>query len=96
VYDNKEWFQEMARFALLGIAVVGAVGSAGYVNRRPAPSAGTTVHAYVPKHLSAQQASSGGDPAVGDSGGVLLIVDDNEDPRILAQHGCLPRPGSMY
>lgn len=49
-----------------------------------APGAGTIVHVYVPKHASARQTSPAGDEGIGDSGGVLLIVDDNEDLRILA------------
>jgi len=34
VNDNQEWFQEIADFAPVGIAVLDAVGSARYVNRR--------------------------------------------------------------
>jgi CheY-like chemotaxis protein len=70
-------------WAGLGLAATHGIVSraGGRMNIVSAPGAGTTVHIYLPEHASAQRTSS---PGHGDISGVLLIVDDNENLRVLA------------
>jgi CheY-like chemotaxis protein len=78
--------ESLDQWAGLGLATTcGIVNQAGgLMSIAAAPDAGATVHVYVPSGVAVRQSSLPGDERIGHSRGTLLIVDDNQDLRILA------------
>ncbi len=70
----------------LGLATTyGIVNQAGgRMSITSVPDEGTTVHVYVPSGTSTRQSPPPGGEGTGESRKTLLVVDDNQDLRILA------------